>query len=311
MEEEEEQKSKLGKFLSLIFFLIVLVLLTFYWIIPFETIQFGIKNPGHSNFTLQNETTNMQFYSNMRFPTSKISYKIDDCPLNKQNDMEWALEIIENETILDFYPVEQNEEISITCDSHAKIKEGLFIAGEGGPTNITETTNFNVISHGSILLIKESKCGQPNVAIHETLHVLGFEHSSNRNNIMYNISRCSQTIGEDILNLINEIYSYPTYADLSFENVSAKVHGIYLDFNVTVRNNGLLDASESTVEIYNEDKMLKEFEVKSIAVGEGRMITLTNMGILKTNFEQLKFVIKTDFNELDKENNQVFLEIKK
>lgn len=309
--EEEEQTSRLGKFLKLIFFLVVLVLLSFYWFFPFETIQFGMKNPGHSNFTLQNETTNMQFYSNMRFPTTEISYKIDNCPLNKKSDMEWAFEIMENETVLDFYPVEQNEEISVTCDSHTKIKEGMFIAGEGGPTNITQTTNFNVITRGSILLIKESKCEKPNVAIHELLHVLGFDHSSNKNNIMYNVSKCYQTIGDDILNLIDEIYSYPTYADLSFENVSAEIHGIYLDFNVTIRNHGLLDAEECSVEIYGGEKLLKEFEVESIEVGEGRMITLTNMGILKTNFDQLRFFIKTDFNELDKENNQVFLEIKK
>ena len=62
------------------------------------------------------------------------------------------------------------------------MKEGLFIAGEGGPSNITKSGDFSVITHGSILLIKESKCERPNIAIHELLHALGFDHSENPNN---------------------------------------------------------------------------------------------------------------------------------
>ena len=59
------------------------------------------------------------------------------------------------------------------------IREGKFIAGEGGPTNITVSGKYNVITHGSILLIRESRCSIPTIAIHELLHVLGFKHSNN------------------------------------------------------------------------------------------------------------------------------------
>jgi len=213
-------------FFSFIFILFTISLLILYWFVPFKITEFGMKY-GNSNFSLNNESGNMQFYPNMRYPNPKISYQIYDCPLQKEDNMEWAFEILSDMSILSFYPVNYNEEISVTCDSKNKIEEGLFIAGEGGPTNISKAGKFNVIFHGGILLIRESKCEKPNIAIHELLHSLGFNHSSNPNNIMYYISGCGQTIGEDIPELINELYSIPSYPDLSFENVSAVMHGRY------------------------------------------------------------------------------------
>jgi len=86
----------------------------------------------------------------MRYPNSKISYKIYDCPLQKKDNMKRAFEMISNKTILDFYSINSNEEISVTCDSKNKIEEGLFIAGEGGPTNMS-------IMIGTIKLFQKQK----------------------------------------------------------------------------------------------------------------------------------------------------------
>ncbi len=300
----------LKTFLSLLFILFAILLLIFYWFVPFETIEFG-STSGNYNFSLNaSKTETIQFYPNMRYPVSEISYKIHGCPLQKKDDMKRAFEIISNKTILDFYSAEFNEEISVTCDSKNKIEEGLFIAGEGGPTNITKGEIFNVILHGKILLIRESKCERPNIALHELLHALGFNHSNNPNNIMFPVSKCKQTIGEDISKLINELYSVQSYPDLSFENVSAVMHGRYLDTNVSIRNDGLKDSEKTNLEIYADGKFVKEIDLDILKIGYKRIIKLSNIWVKTTNVQKLEFFINSSFSELEKNNNRIILEIK-
>lgn len=280
-----------------------------YWFIPLGTPnEFIIKN-GNSNFSTSENGT-LQFYKNMRYSDSEISYKISNCTLQKKDDMERAFKMIEEKTILDFIEVRTDEEITVTCESGSRIEEGLFIAGEGGPTKITVSGDYNVIFKGQILLIRKSSCSNPNIALHELLHALGFDHSLNKNNIMFSISNCGQTIGDDIPDLINELYSAPSLPDLVFNNVSATMQGSYLNLAIGVRNNGLIMATESKIKIYADEKLVKEVELEPMAVGYGRGIILENVWVKKRSVDKIEFFIDTDFNELDKSNNHITLELK-
>ncbi len=287
----------------------ILMSLTFLYFVPLNTINFSTSN---YNFSIIQGNETMQFYPNMRFPTAEISYKISDCPLKKQNDMEFAFTIMENLTSLRFYPVSNNEGISITCqDKPIASGGGLFTAGEGGPTNITIAGRFNVITHGEILLIKESTCPKPNVALHELFHVLGFQHSTNPDNIMYNISKCEETIGDDMIQLINNLYLIPSSPDLAFEDASATMSGRFLDVNMTITNIGLNEAGSSKVDIYTDGNLLKEIDLEPFAMGNGRIITIENIFVSQININEIELVINNDFNELSKDNNNLTLEIKK
>jgi len=292
--------------------LLVIALLILYWFIPFDTVEFGtsISNP---NFNLNSTSlNNMQFYSNLRYPDSEISYKIyDECTLQKKQDMERAFEIISNLTVLKFYSVNFNEGLSIFCDEKNKIENDLFIAGEGGPVNITQTDNFNVIFNARILLIQDFRCDIPNVAIHELLHALGFDHSSNKNNIMYPVTKCGQSIGEDIPYWVNYLYSFETLPDLSFENISAVMKGKYLDAEISIRNNGLKKTESVKIVIYADGKIIKEIPIESLEIGSGKIISLANIWITQLSIDEIKFVIDSNFDELDKSNNVAVLKTKK
>ncbi len=301
-------KSVLGYLMAIM----LIALLAFYWIVPLQNIDFGAwSSGGNSNFSLNNSAnTSMQFYQNMRYSYTNISYRIINCSIKRTDDMKTAFSTIQNLTPIKFYPVPNNEQISVACDYATQIAQGepgYFVAGEGGPTNITVSGDFNVIEHGSVLLLRDSACARPNIAIHELLHALGFNHSVNPNNIMYPVSSCQQTIGQDTVDTLNHLYSYPNLPDLAFENVSATMNGPYLNMNFTVRNEGLVPAPSSAVNVYADGKQVYTMPLNTLEIGEGRQIFVTNVFLLQKNINQLNFVINANFEELDKTNNEVTL----
>jgi len=281
--------------------------LFFYFIFPFGEIRFGAeRNP---EFSVGNISTEMQFYKNMRFSNPEISYKIENnCSLEKKNKMKRAFDYMTNLTILNFYPVNGNEEITVSCEEKTKPSgNGFFVAGEGGPTKIIAGDNFYVIFKGEILLLRDSKCENPNIEIHELLHVLGFNHSQNKNNIMYPVSDCSQTIGNEIPEKLNELYSFPSYPDLKIGNVSADILGRYLNINLSVENIGLKDSQSERIIIYADGEKIKETKLDGIKIGEQLGVQITNIFVMKIKIENLKIIVETDSNELSLENNQITL----
>jgi len=287
---------------------ILLVLLTAIYLFPMNTVNFNV-NPNY-NFSVIQGSVSEQFYPNMRFPSSAISYRISDCPLQKENDMEYAFREVEQITPLSFYPVGSNEEIFVTCQDINVVHEGTFVAGEGGPTNITVAGEFNVIMKGYILLIEESNCPKPNIALHELFHVLGFGHSNNPDNIMYNFSSCDQTIGQDMIQTIDTLYAVPSLPDLRFEDAAATMSGRFLNINLTVMNAGLADAGNSNVIIYGDGKVLKEVDIDSLEIGQGIITMIQNIFVSQLNVQKIELVINDNFSEISKDNNRMELEIK-
>lgn len=294
---------------SSVFIVILIALLMFYWIFPINEIDFT-SSPKNYSFTLEeNESKGMQFYPNMRYATPNITYRIcDPCTIEKKSEMIQAFDIIENNTIIDFSETDSNEQISITCQDENKKEGDFFIAGEGGPTNASRIEDKFVIYTGEILLIKDSECEHPNIALHELLHALGFEHSKNKNNLMYNISKCSQELSEDIFEEINRIYNIPSNPDLKIENASASLKTGMLNLTITIKNIGFTNAKNSTLIIYSDKDKIKTFPLESIQSGQAIVIRISNLLFFKKT-NSIRLEIESDYSEIEKDNNKIELYI--
>lgn len=311
LEPEKKVKNTSKKVLSILIGLFMLSLITLYWIFPMNSSNFDFDAPDTNNFSLSS-SEEMQFYPNMRFSSKTISYELDEkCSLQKRQDMGKAFQILQEATILNF-EISEDALIQVYCEKKSERKateKGLFIAGEGGPVNVTIGKYFNVIHGGEIILIKNSNCERPNVAIHELLHVLGFNHSDNSNNIMYPVSKCGQTISQDMLDKIDELYSYPSLPDLEFEKASAQMKGRVLDLNISVKNQGLKDSGSFDIVVYGDGKEIKRIDSEGIAIGYTQKITITNQLITKLKIEEMAFSIEANFEEINKDNNQITLNV--
>ena len=264
-----------------------------------------------------------QFFPNTKFNHNLISYRIDPaCDSNKRKRMIDAFNTLAGEVLpINFYEVLESPDIEISCSQEDKsaIEKDFFIAGEGGAREIIQTGRYNVITNGTVLLYKTPKnsisCDWPNVEIHELMHVLGFNHSQNRQSLMYEtIDNCDQQLDKSIINKLISLYSEKNLPDLYFENITAKRNGKYLDFNITIKNGGVTEARKIGFGVFDEGKFVQTIELSSIDNFSGDLnfgyevfLQVSNFKLLNIDSKEIKFIIDKEglIAELDKNNKVV------
>jgi len=253
------------------------------------------------------------FAENLRFNHNLISYDISNsCDNKRREEAVSAFNIFSEETkVISFYEVGKNGEIKVKCSNEfIQLNGDLFAAGEGGPSRIINTSGFKVIEEGRIVLYNAEDCDYPIVALHELCHVFGFDHSPDPDNIMYNTSSCHQRMSPDMGEFIQELYSIEPLADAKIEDVEGVVRGKYLDFNISVLNEGMMPIVDIYLGIYGDGKFIDSVEMGDIDIGYGRTLKVENMPI-NLGIKDIKFII--DFNEvvreLSEENNEATLSV--
>lgn len=294
--------------LAIILFVLIIASSYFIWLnIPKEPV--ALHQSQLNGFNLS-ELTQLQFYPNMRYPDKTITYEINvSCQQKRQEDIKEAFSILEQNSILKFVPSAIEPEIAITCtklQSPSREQSRYFIAGEGGPTAVINSSRYAVIFSGSISLFKQEICEQPTIAIHELLHALGFDHSPNPKSMMYPVTDCTQTLDQEIISEINKIYEEPSLPDLAIQKLEARKAGRYISFNTSVENIGLKDIQQAEISVYTDSKLLKTFELGKIEIGTIKFLTITNLKG-PYSFNSLEFRVSSSQQELSLDNNQAAL----
>ncbi len=255
-----------------------------------------------------------QFYPNMKFNHNSISYEIDSaCSEEKNQRMIEAFNELENKVgIISFYPVSIEPDIEVSCSEREKlsVQKDYFIAGEGGAKEIIQTRRYNVITNGIVLLHGNPhgfyKCEWPNIELHELLHVFGFDHSQDKDSLMYRyLESCDQKLDEGIINDLKQLYSQKNLADLYFERVVGIKKGRYLDFNVSIKNSGVIAAENVILSVFDNENKLEDFELNDVSFGAGVNFQVQNLKLRSRSSENIEFVIDAGnlINEIDEKNN--------
>jgi len=260
-----------------------------------------------------------QFYQNMKFNHNDISYSIGlNCAdEKKQRVLEAFEEISMKVSEISFFPVSLNPDIRVSCSFEDKeaLDEDYFIAGEGGAKEIIQTGDYNVITHGVILLYEESKnakkCDWPNVEIHELMHVFGFDHSEDENSLMFPfLESCSQKLDLSITNKLKQLYSEENLAELYFDDISAMRKGKYLDFNMTVKNSGTIDSSNISLTILDDGDLVETRDIGKIRYGGGISLRITNLKLLHRDPDEITFILNRDNSVKEKNNENNIVKVK-
>jgi hypothetical protein len=299
----------MGKIFTFFIMLLLIVLLAGSgWLFMSELgKQNSIATSFAANVSKNVPNQSTQFYPNMRFPENRISYGVSDfCSRGKIADIDKAISILEEKTSLDFYEG-SNPELQYLCSDIAPKPgtEGHFIAGEGGPTKVINGSNFAVILAAEVSLYKDTDCDTFNVALHETLHALGFDHNNDRNSVLYPVSECGQIFDDYLVNEINDLYKTPGLPDLSIEKINANKTGSYLNFDIIVSNVGLTDAGNVKLGIFSDSSKVKDFELNDMEIGTKKTLTVENLKV--GSGKEVKFEVSYSGSEISMDNNRAVL----
>lgn len=266
-----------------------------------------------SNQSFEEILVTPQFYENMRFNHNNLSYYIDlECSDEKNKRMKKGFNEISSRTkIISFYEIknETQADISVFCsDEKIEKQENIFVLGEGGPSSVINSSLYPVIEKGNILLYKSSKCEEPLIEIHELLHVFGFDHVNDSKNILNPYLECDQELKKEHINKLIELYSIEPLSDIYIELVTASISGRYLDFEVLIKNQGLIDSENPILKIYNGEKLIKEFEIEEIKYGAGKRFYVKNLKLPALSINKIKLKIISESKDLNEANNLLILE---
>lgn len=270
----------------------------------------------NNNTFISMKTYHPLLAKNLRWPSLPIKVYIDKqgCTFGEENEIisginKWN-SILHKEFFIVINDSEDADVIAKCTDfiqDYPK-QEEIVILGEAKIKKIIDTGLFN-ISESAVVYIKtrSKKCIEPVTVIHEFGHILGLDHVNDTKNIMYPYEDCDEEIENYTIETIKNLYSFPSLAELAFENISVNLENDKLVVDGILRNYGLVVSNKTNLVIYVDNKTFYTLDIQELNPGEG--IKFTVSGFLDKPFKQIVIYIDEENNvsELFESNNEFIL----
>jgi hypothetical protein len=294
---------------------LIIILALFISYLIYQNLPGDLKTFSSSqNLEIQSKLKNLtssvnQFVPNMRFNHNDISYYLKQgCDENKIEKVHLAFKELEERTKIITFHKQNDEEadIIIFCsDEQIENSKNTFTAGEGGPSKFLNSSLYPIILQGEINLYEglyNMKCEKPIVELHELSHVFGYDHINNEKSVLYPYFSCDQELGEEIISHMIRLYEVEPQTEIYFKNITSEKSGRYLNFEVLVENQGMINA-ENVDLIVSATEKIKEFNLNIINIGSFQKLTVSNLKLPSRSTTQVTLKLETSTKEFDTTNN--------
>lgn len=272
-------KNKINKEIVIILVLVILSLVIFLLFSSTKETRLSSSEVSPASFTgkvvsFDPQEEKLMIYENLRFRSRNISYSINSsCSENQRQSIRNGFDIMSNKTVLIFYELPQEAQISVNCNTNNPLEQ----LGEGGPNYIINATSYNVILNGNINLYGEEKCAAPITFLHELLHVFGFIHQNDNSSILYPTSSCSSNIPDSIINKINLIYFEEELPEILIKRIGPISSGSYFNFDIQLFNTVQRNFKSIYLALYKQGIKIDEYELKSLDSGQSKIVKIENI----------------------------------
>jgi hypothetical protein len=162
---------------------------------------------------LEEPLVNYQFFPNLRFDHTNISYNLTPYCKGEEQTLRIpsAFTTLHNKVpALTFYETNGSADIEIICHSDVVEEGDFYTMGEAYSTYDNRT---NILLNGHIDIYAYhagvSKCHWGGIELHEILHILGFEHETiYKQSIMNPEVNCKLKLQNYTINELNRLYPY-------------------------------------------------------------------------------------------------------